>query len=153
MLFWDVLLMAFIKFLTWNVRGLREKIKRTAAFTFLKKQHADVVVLVETHVEGRLQLAHRHPWVGWAFHSTHTSHARGVSILIAKSAHFELCEVSTDPQGCYVFLFAKLYGKPFLILAFYVPPLIQHLHNQRETILWPATPQYKQFGWKISTPH
>lgn len=41
--------MASIKFLTWNVWGLREKIKRSAALAFLKKQRADVVVLVETH--------------------------------------------------------------------------------------------------------
>lgn len=65
--------------------------------------------------------AFRCPWVGWAFHSTHTSHARGVSILIAKSVHFELCELFTDPQGRYVFL-AKLYGEPLLLLAYYVPP-------------------------------
>ena len=44
--------MSAIKFLTWNVRGLREKIKRSAALAFLKKQRADVVVLVETHIEG-----------------------------------------------------------------------------------------------------
>ena len=114
--------MATIKFLTWNVRGLREKIKRSAALAFLKKQRADVVVLVETHVEGRLQMALRRPWVGWAYHSTHTSHARGVSVLIAKSVHFELCELRTDPEGRYVFLHAKLYGEPFLIMAFYIPP-------------------------------
>ena len=110
--------MATIKFLTWNVRGLREKIKRSAALAFLKKQRADVVVLVETHVEGRLC----RPWVRWAYHSTHTSHARGVSVLIAKSVHFELCELLTDPNGRYVFLHAKLYGEPFLLMAFYIPP-------------------------------
>lgn len=114
--------MGTLKFLTWNVRGLREKIKRSAALTFLKKQHADILVLVDTHVEGRLQMALRRPWVGWAFHSTYTSHARGVSVLVAKSVQFELIEVSTDPQGRYVFLSVKLYGEPFLILAFYVPP-------------------------------
>lgn len=114
--------MASIKFLTWNVRGLREPLKRSATFTFLKKQRADVIALVETHMDGKLQMALRRPWVGWAFHSTFTSHSRGVSILIAKSIHFELGEICIDPQGRYVFISAKLYGEPFLILAFYVPP-------------------------------
>lgn len=68
--------MASLKFLTWNVRGLRDKIKSAAVLAFLKKQRADVMVLVETHVEGRLQMALRRPWVGWAYHSTYTSHSR-----------------------------------------------------------------------------
>lgn len=111
-----------LKFLTWNVRGLRDNIKRAAALTFIKKQRADVVTLVETHIEGRLQMTLRRPWVGWAFHSTHTSHSRGISVLIAKTVHFELCELHTDPQGRFIFISAKLHGEPFLILAVYVPP-------------------------------
>lgn len=114
--------MASLKFLTWNVRGMREKFKRAAVFTFLKKQHADIIALVETHVEGSVQMALRRPWVGWAYHSTHTSYSRGVSVLIARSVHFELCELSTDPLGRYVFILAKLYGEPLLIMAFYIPP-------------------------------
>lgn len=114
--------MTSIKFLTWNVRGLGDKIKRSAALSYLKKQHEDVTVLVEMHVEGRLQLALRRPWVGWAYHSTHTSHAWGVSVLVAKSVHFELCDVSSDSQGRYVFLSVKFYGEPFLLLACYIPP-------------------------------
>ena len=114
--------MASIKLLTWNVRGLGNKVKRSAVFSFLKKQRADIVVLVETHVEGRLQMALRRPWIGWAYHSSHSSHARGVSVLIAKTVHFELCDVQSDPQGRYVFLSVKLYGEPFLLMAFYVPP-------------------------------
>lgn len=45
-----------------------------------------------------------------------------LSILIAKSVQFELGEISTDPQGRYVFLSSKLFGEPFLLMAFYVPP-------------------------------
>lgn len=112
--------MATLKLLTWNVCGLGDRVK-SVVFAFLKKQRADVVVLVETHVDGRLQMA-RIPWIGWEYHSTHSSQARGVSILIAKSVHFELCDVHYDSQGHYKFLSIKIYGEPFLILAFYVPP-------------------------------
>lgn len=111
-----------MKFLTWYVRGLREPIKRSAAFAFLKKQKADIMTLVETHVEGRLQMALKRPWVGWAFHSTHTSHSRGVSILIAKSVQFELEEIKSDAQGRYIFISSKLFGESFLLMAFYIPP-------------------------------
>lgn len=41
---------------------------------------------------------------------------------MAKSIHFELCDILTDSQGRYVFLRVKLYGEPFLLLACYIPP-------------------------------
>lgn len=43
--------------LTWNVRGVGDKIERTAALAFLKAQKADIIALVETHVKGHLQAA------------------------------------------------------------------------------------------------
>lgn len=54
--------------LTWNVRGVRNKIKHTAVLTFLMSQRAYVIVLVETHVTGHLQAALKRPWIGWAYH-------------------------------------------------------------------------------------
>lgn len=114
--------MTTLKLLTWNVRGLSNRVKRSAVFTFLKKQRADVVVLAKTHVDGRLQMALKRPWIGWAYHWTHSSQARRVFILIAKSVHFELCDILSDSQGRYIFLSAKIYGESFLILAVYVPP-------------------------------
>lgn len=113
---------AGLKLLTWNVHGLRDKLKRTAALSFLKTQHADILVLLETHVEGSMQQALQHPWIGWAFHATHTSYSRGVSVLMSESVFFAIQTVVTDPQGRYVFLYGKIAGKLLLILAWYVPP-------------------------------
>ena len=47
-LFYLYAVMANVKFLTWNVRGLRDKVKRSAIFR-LKTYRADIVVLVEMH--------------------------------------------------------------------------------------------------------
>lgn len=145
--------MAFIKLLTWNVRGLHNKIKRSAVLFILKKQHADVMVLVETHVKGRLEMTLRLPWVGWAFHSTHTSLVWGVSVTIAKSLHFELCDISSDPQWRYVFLYAKLHGEPLLLLAFYVPPHFCVTVITGDLCSWPATLRCKRFEWEILILH
>lgn len=49
--------LANIKFLTWNLRGIRDKLKRTAVFGCHKSYRADISVLVEMHVTGQLQLA------------------------------------------------------------------------------------------------
>lgn len=78
--------MTDLKFLTWNVRGLRDKIKRTAALALLKSQKADIIALVETHITGLLQVALKRPWVGWVYHSTHTNQSRGVSLLIGQKS-------------------------------------------------------------------
>lgn len=88
--------MTTIKFLTWNVRGMRDCIKHTAVLVFLKLQKADVIVLVETHVTGHLQAALKCPCIGWAYHSTYTNLSRGVTILIAKSTPFELVSLISD---------------------------------------------------------
>lgn len=86
--------MADVKFMVWNVRGLRDKIKRTAVLRYLKGQKVDIVVLVETHVTGHLQAALKRPWVGWAYHSTHTNMSRGVTV---RNPHhlswFPLCRI------------------------------------------------------------
>lgn len=80
--------MATIKFLTWNVRGIWDQLKRTAVFGCLKSYRADIIVLVETHVTGQLQRAIKRPWIGWAYHATHTPYSCGVSIFIAKTTQF-----------------------------------------------------------------
>lgn len=49
--------MATLKFLMWNVCGVRDPVKRSAVFALPKKQRVDVVVLVETHAEDHVQRA------------------------------------------------------------------------------------------------
>lgn len=53
-----------VKYLTWNVRGLRAKPKQNAVLSYLKTQCADLMVFVETHLTGQLQMALKKPWVG-----------------------------------------------------------------------------------------
>lgn len=88
-------------------------------------------------------MALKRPWIGWAYHSTYTSHSRGVTFLIAKSTHFELRGSEVDPLGRYVFLHAVIYGEPILILALYVPPPFNSSLLSESfgfMALYPATP-------------
>lgn len=101
---------------------MNDKIKRSAVFSFLKEEHADIIILPETHIEGRLRMALKHPWVRWEYHPSYTFHSRGVTVLVAKSVHFELQGSRIDPSGSFVFLHAAVYGDPLLILAMYIPP-------------------------------
>lgn len=111
-----------IKFLSWNIRRIRDKLKCTTIFNNLKLYRADIIVLVETHATGQLQLALKRPWIGWAFHATHTPYSRGILILIAKTTPFAIISVRTDPQGRYIFLHCTLNGLQYLIMAYYIPP-------------------------------
>lgn len=56
--------MTTLKFVTWNVRGLRAKPKRLAVLSYLKQIHADISVLVKTHITGQMQMLLKKPWVG-----------------------------------------------------------------------------------------
>lgn len=55
---------ATLKFLTWNIHDMRDYVKMSAIFSLLKKQCADVVVLVETHAEGPVLRAFKRPGYG-----------------------------------------------------------------------------------------
>lgn len=114
-----------VRCLTWNVRGLRATPKRNAVLAYLKTQRADIMVLVETHLTGQLQMALKKPWVGWLYQAPYSAISRGVAILVAKTVQFVLLTLRSDPQGRFLFLNAKVNGLEMLILAFYVPPPFQ----------------------------
>ena len=117
--------MPTVKFLTWNVRGLRARPKRNAVLSYLKAQRAEIMVLVETHLTGQLMMTLKKPWVGWVYQAPHTPNSRGVAILVAKTAQFVLLSLRSDPLGRFLFLHAKVHGLELLILAIYIPPPFQ----------------------------
>lgn len=65
--------MASLKLLTCNVRGLRDKLKRSGVFSSLK-QHADILVLVEMHIEGHFANGTKAPldWLGIPLYLYHS---------------------------------------------------------------------------------
>lgn len=111
-----------IKCLTWNIRGLRARPKHNAVLSYLKKQHAGIMVLVETHLTGQLMLALKKPWVGWMYQAQFTANSRGIAVLVAKTVQFLLLTPKSDPQGRFLFIHAKVNGLELLILAMYIPP-------------------------------
>lgn len=88
--------------LSWNVRGLNSKIKRSLIFTYIKKYNPHICILHETHLTGSRTLALKKPWVGSHYHSTYSTYSRGVSVLIHKSLPFTLLDLHLDPEGKYV---------------------------------------------------
>lgn len=108
--------------MTWNVRGLNDRVKRSLVCQFLKRHAPDIVCLQETHLTGSKVLSLRKPWVGWSYHSTFTNSSRGVSVLIRKNLHFKLIEQVLDDDGRYVILRCSIMFRPLILISVYVPP-------------------------------
>lgn len=61
-------------------------------------------------------------WVGYHYHSTHSSFARGVSVLVLKTLPFWLLDLALDPDGRFVMIHATIYSLTWTIVGLYLPP-------------------------------
>ena len=69
-------------FLTLNVRGLKNRIKRKSIFSYLKDQNCNFYLLQETFSEPKDEATWRSEWGGDVFFSHGTNHSKGVCILV-----------------------------------------------------------------------
>lgn len=123
--------MSSLKIISWNTRGLNSPIKRSLVFQFVKSYHPQICVFQETHLVGKRTFSLKKPWVGYHYHSTHSTFSRGVSILILKTLPFRLLDLALDPEGRFVVLHALLYNVPWVIVGLYLPPPASlHVLNQ-----------------------
>lgn len=107
---------------SWNVRGLGDATKRCAVFTFLRRFQPAILFVSETHmVKDSLHLMNR-PWLGHYFHSTYSSHSRGVSVLVHRQIPFICTSSLIDADGRYVCLACSVYRVHFILIALYIPP-------------------------------
>lgn len=111
-----------LRLVSWNVRGLNSKVKRSIMFDYLSRYKPHVILLQETHLQGSRVMALKRAKIAYALHSTYSSYARGTSILIAKSAPISIKRIKLDPNGCFVILVMELMGKPYTVTNVYVPP-------------------------------
>lgn len=70
------------KIISLNVRGLRNSIKRSSMFTFLKDQNATIYFLQETYSEPSDESFWKNEWGGEIFFSHGTRHSKGTCILL-----------------------------------------------------------------------
>ena len=68
-----------------NVRGLRNRVKRSSIFSFLRDQNCQFYFLQEIYSEQKDENLWRNEWGGDIFFSRGSTHSRGVCILINPS--------------------------------------------------------------------
>ncbi|KAI5628117.1 hypothetical protein C0J50_8261, partial [Silurus asotus] len=110
-----------IRFLSWNIRGMGNPIKRSRVFTHLKRLRAEIVFLQETHLRVRDHHRLHRPWVGQTFHSNFNSKARGVAILVNRSIQFSPTHTIADRNGRYVIVAGMLMQTKVLLVNIYAP--------------------------------
>lgn len=115
--------MAPIRFISWKVRGLNDRLIRSLVMAYLKKYIPHVCILQETHLVGSKILSLGGGDMGRTnFHqATYSGCVRGVSIIIHKSLSYNLLDVKIDLEGRYVLLQASVEAE-MLILGLYIQP-------------------------------
>ena len=108
-------------FLTWNVRGLGNPIKRHRVHSYLIRRGIHVAILQETHLTGIEGARLQQRWKGQLFYTTFSAFSRGVLIWIKPSVSFQSEYCKIDPEGRYVYLQGRLDGNPISILGLYAP--------------------------------
>ena len=112
-----------IKFISLNVNGLNNPIKRKKVMNVMKKERAQIIYLQETHLSR--QDNEKLKMFGYTrlYYSTfkHTS-KRGVTILIHNSVQFECQKEISDQKGTYIILKGKLDNQMVTMVNVYAPP-------------------------------
>ena len=113
-----------VRYLTYNVRGLRDGKKRGAIFEWLRSQKVDLIFLQETHCEGEKEAkVWAKEWGPLSFWNQGTYRSRGVATLFNKSinASDAKCSVQENGRLQIIDFKDKNFSKPFVICNIYAP--------------------------------
>lgn len=109
------------KFISWNVKGVNNPVKRQKVMSHLQQLKVDVAFLQETHLCNANVAGLKRSWVGQVYHSKFNAKARGTAILINKNISFHSQEVISDPNGRYVIVVGQLFANPVILVNLYAP--------------------------------
>ena len=110
-----------LKFVTCNMRGMRDVNKRRQIFRYLHEKNADVVFLQETHAIKNNERQWKAEWGGRIIYDNWTSEAKGVAIMFQRQSNVQIKQVIKSKIGRYLIINAELEGKQFLLVNIYAP--------------------------------
>ena len=111
-----------IQVITWNVKGLLDRIKRGAVLRSLKRLGPSVVMLQETHLLGTKCNFLGRLGFDRVFHAGYTRGSGGVAILLKKTLPFTPIGQRADLQGRFLAVWGLVEGSPYNLVSVYVPP-------------------------------
>ena len=108
-------------FVSLNVRGMRDKMKRSKIFAWIRAQKTDIACLQETFWTEDLENQVTKEWNGRIFFCNGSNHARGVSILLRKNLPVDVVNVHSKGDGRAVALRLDYQNSSYLIVNIYAP--------------------------------
>ena len=113
-----------LSFVSLNVRGLSDCVKKANLFHWFKKYHDihnKIVFLQETHVTKEKEFKWEKVWHGKKIFSNGTSRRKGVAILLPKYLDYTLLDEKIDPNGRFIALKLEFEGSIYGIINGYAP--------------------------------
>lgn len=130
--------------LTLNVRGMHTARKRYAVYAYIKRHHAQIAFIQETHLTTTEVAKIHRRWRGIICATTYSAFARGTLIWIRPGVPFREQSRTVDPEGRYALLQGQLDGQTVLLGSIYGP-------NADQSKFWDtlSTPlsAYAQIPW------
>ena len=96
-----------------NCRGLRERHKRQAVFTFLKNKGSGIFLLQETHsvINSEPMWTHGQP------------NSRGVAILVSRDINLTINNCDKDEFGRYLLIDCEIKNNRYILVNLYAPTI------------------------------
>lgn len=107
-----------VPFISINVRGLKNNVKRKAIFLFCKEEKAEIIFLQETHSQKDDETFWKTQWGDQLFFAHGTSHSAGVLVLFNRFKG-NVIDHTCDPEGHWLLLLVEMYGTQYLLACVY----------------------------------
>ena len=105
-------------FLSLNVRGLKNSVKRKAIFLFCKEERANCIFFEETHSELTDERFWKTQWGDEIFFAHGTCHSAGVAILLNRLPG-SVIDHKADKDGHWVMIVVDANEKRYIVLCIY----------------------------------
>lgn len=114
--------MASVNFVSYNINGINNPIKRKKILGQLKKWQSAVILLQETHLSEMEHLKLKREWVDQVYSSSFgNKKKRGVAILFSKAMCYNNEKTFQDKEGRYVMVVGTIRGIKITIVNIYAP--------------------------------
>ena len=113
----------YVSIYSFNARGLANKDKRVATFSWLKTKRSGIFLIQETHSIEQLEKIWRQQWDGPIFFQHGKSNSRGVAILVTKNIDFVVNTIDSVDDGRFLLIDCAIFGTKYILVNIYAPTI------------------------------
>ena len=114
---------------SFNARGLANKDKRVATFSWLQTKKSGIFYIQEAHSTEQLEKIWRQEWDGPIFFQHGKSNSRGVAILVTKNIDFEVNTIDRDDYGRFLLIDCFIFGSKYIPVNIYAPTIDKRMEQ------------------------